>query len=139
MTWKRLSHLLIWASSLWSGLWVANQLKNKSYHFLNFDKWTHLLKDAFVQVIIIYNLINAVFSLKMRCFVTSNYLICITRKTQKNNLNQLVFWCWHLCYLSQLPEGMDCQRVSLYHFALKTFIGTLTSIIETKFSQIFRI
>ena len=39
-------------------------------------------------------------------------------------------FCWHLCSLSQAPEAGNSNWVSLYQLALKTFIGTLTLIIN---------
>ena len=33
----------------------------------------------------------------------------------------------HLCLLSQSPEAMNCQGVSVYHFVVKTFKGPFTS------------
>ena len=44
---------------------------------------------------------------------------------------------WILSSLSQSSEGLTCQGVNLYYFGVKTFIGTLSSIIKTKFSHIF--
>ena len=38
---------------------------------------------------------------------------------------------WHLCSLGKSPEEKNCQGVSMYHFAVKTFIASFTSIIKT--------
>ena len=40
-------------------------------------------------------------------------------------------------FLMSSPEAMNCQGVSMYHFAVKTFIGPFTSPIKAKLSQIF--
>ena len=45
----------------------------------------------------------------------------------------------HLIFYNQSAEAMNCQGMSFYHFAVKTFKGTLTPIIKTKLSHIFPI
>ena len=49
---------------------------------------------------------------------------------------QSLFLSWHPCSLSQSPEAVNCQGVSLYHFAVKIFIRALTSNINRKIRQI---
>ena len=51
--------------------------------------------------------------------------------------HKVSFLCWYLCFFSQSPEVVNFQGVSLCHFAKKSCIRTLNSIIETKLGQNF--
>ena len=73
---------------------------------------------------------------QLACPNLSFNAIDIHLDTQKGS-HKVSFLCWYLCFFSQSPEVVNFQGVSLCHFAKKSCIRTLNSIIETKLGQNF--